>query len=99
MDECEKGQPVCFGGCSPLSGQTDRNPAKLPNENFGAKQDHLDGTSGLPVGLHNKIFRTEQTHYYFNRVSVFFEGKNNFFINKIICSKIKFLKRFETLED
>ena len=28
------------------------NPAKLPNESFGAKTGHLDGTTALAVGLH-----------------------------------------------
>ena len=30
------------------------NPAKLPNESFGAKTGHLDGTTALAVGLHFK---------------------------------------------
>jgi len=35
--------------------KADRYSAKLPNANFGAKQNHLDGTTALAVGLHLNI--------------------------------------------
>ena len=45
VDECEKGNPSASADVRPYLEKADRYSAKLPNENFGAKQNHLEGTT------------------------------------------------------
>ena len=52
VDECENSNPFASADVRPYLEKADRYSAKLPNENFGAKQNDLEGTTALAVGLH-----------------------------------------------
>ena len=54
VEEGESGEKVWLRRMFALIWKRRMNPAKLPNESFGAKTGHLDGTTALAVGLHFK---------------------------------------------
>ncbi|HBR15093.1 MAG TPA: hypothetical protein DD723_06080 [Candidatus Omnitrophica bacterium] len=54
VEEGESGEKVGLRRMFALIWKRRMNPAKLPNESFGAKTGHLDGTTALAVGLHFK---------------------------------------------
>ena len=58
MDECEIGNPSATADVHSYLEKADRYSAKLPPPNSvadGAKQNHLEGTTALAVGLHMEL--------------------------------------------
>ena len=57
MDEYENDDSPASADVRPFLEKADRYSAKLPNENFGAKQNQLEATTAKAVGLHLNLIK------------------------------------------